>query len=235
MISGIHLGDLATASFWLSVWSIIFIDLILSGDNAILIAMACRNLPGETRIKGIVWGTVGAVGLRLFLGSMTIYLLKIPFLHTVGALILIWIAVKLVIQEESHNEVAAPARLWQAVKTIVLADAVMSLDNVLAVAGLAGGKPALLWFGLVVSIPLVVYGSRFLLVLMDRFPWITYLGSGILGWTAGEMLRKDPLLSTLTGSFLTADFLDGKILSLLFAGLVLWIGWGINQHRARLR
>ncbi|WP_243237010.1 TerC family protein [Heliobacterium chlorum] len=230
--SGIQTSDLLTPSFWLAVATIIFIDLILSGDNAILIALACRNLPVNQQRKGIIWGTAGAVSLRLILGSMTIYLLKVPLLQALGALFLGWIAVKLIIPGDHQEKVEAPNRLWHAVRTIIVADAVMSLDNVIALAGTAHGRPGLLWFGLVVSIPLVVYGSRLLLSLMPLWPWLPYAGSTILGWTAGEMLCKDPLLNELSGNLLVSPFLlGGKVVGILFAGTVLAIGWFIQRKK----
>ncbi|MZP29819.1 YjbE family putative metal transport protein [Heliobacterium undosum] len=216
----------------MSVGSIILIDLILSGDNAILIAMACRNLPKELRTKGIVWGTAGAIGLRMILGAAIIYLLKVPLLQAAGALLLVWIAVKLLVQENDHNAVDAPNRLWQAVKTIVVADAVMSLDNVVAVAGVSHGKPGLLWFGLLVSIPLVVYGSRLFLALIDRYAIILYAGAGILGWTAGKMLIHDPvLLSSLQELGASSFLLNDTFVAAAITAIVLIAGWLINDRK----
>lgn len=233
-ISGIYLSDFVNPTFWMAVGTIILIDLILSGDNAILIAMACRNLPVGQRKKGILWGTAGAIGLRLILGGVTVYLLKVPLLQTAGALLLAWVAVKLLAPPEEHESVDAPERLWQAVKTIIIADAVMSFDNVIALAGVSHGKPGLLWFGLIVSIPLVVYGSRLFLTLIDRFTWILYLGSAILGWTAGEMIIKDPVFNSLTNNLLLSPYLmHGKIVGFLFACLVIWIGWYINGRQRK--
>ncbi|WP_235910738.1 TerC family protein [Heliobacterium mobile] len=231
-ISGIHLSDFGDPVFWMAVGSIILIDLILSGDNAILIAMACRNLPPELRTKGVIWGTAGAIGLRMILGAAIIYLLKIPLLQAAGACLLAWIAIKLLVQEEEHETVDAPDRLWQAVKTIIVADAVMSLDNVMAVAGVSHGKPGLLWFGLLVSIPLVVYGSRLFLTLIDRFSIILYGGSAILGWAAGNMLAHDPLLMSFLKDIGFSSYLLGeKILGIFFAVLVLLIGWFMNARQ----
>lgn len=233
-ISGIHLSDFYSPAFWAAVGSIILIDLILSGDNAILIAMACRNLPPEQRKKGVIWGTAGAIGLRMILGGLVIYLLKVPLIQAIGAFLLAWIAVKLLVQQEDHESVNAPNKLWQAVKTIVVADAVMSLDNVVAVAGVANGKPGLLWFGLIVSIPLVVYGSRLFLSLIDRFPAILYAGSAILGWTAGKMMIHDPVLvSYLKQLGISHAFIEGKLVAALFTVGVLIIGWYLNSIQKR--
>ncbi|WP_236995000.1 TerC family protein [Heliomicrobium modesticaldum] len=233
-ISGITWNDFSDPAFWLAIGSIILIDLILSGDNAILIAMACRNLPRELRTKGVIWGTAGAIGLRMVLGAVIIFLLKIPCLQAAGALLLLWIAVKLLIQENDHNDVNAPNRLWQTVRTIVLADAVMSLDNVVAVAGMSQGKPGLLWFGLLVSIPLVVYGSRLFLALLDRYTIILYAGAGILGWTAGKLLIHDPvLLSSLKGWGIPPLLLNENFVAALIAAIVLVAGWLINDRQKR--
>ncbi|MBM7865565.1 YjbE family putative metal transport protein [Heliobacterium gestii] len=233
-ISGIKWSDFAEPAFWLAIGSIILIDLILSGDNAILIAMACRNLPRELRTRGIIWGTLGAIALRMVLGAVIIYLLQVPLLQAAGGLLLVWIALKLLIQEDDHNHVDAPNRLWQAVKTIVMADAVMSLDNVVAVAGVSHGKPGLLWFGLLVSIPLVVYGSRLFLALLDRYTIILYGGAGILGWTAGKMLIHDPLLlSSLQTLGMPPLLLNESAVGAAVTAIVLITGWFINDRKKR--
>ncbi|MDH7479447.1 MAG: YjbE family putative metal transport protein, partial [Syntrophomonadaceae bacterium] len=169
-IGGVTFHDLTTLVFWGQILQLILIDLILSGDNAVLIALACRNLPSSLQKKGILYGVLGAISLRIVFVFVISLLLKISFLKAAGGLLLLWIAVKLVIQdEEESEEVDSPDRLWAAVKTIIMADAVMSLDNVMAIAGVSGGKMALVLFGLLVSLPLVVYGSRILMVLMNRF------------------------------------------------------------------
>ena len=191
-IGGVALHDLSQPVFWFAVLSIILIDLVLSGDNAVIIALACRNLPSRLRRKGIIFGVLGAVGLRVLLATVMVYLLRIPFLKTAGGALLVWIACRLVQPgKEEEREIEAPERLWAAVKTIIVADALMSLDNIIAIAGASYGKPALLWFGLALSIPLVVFGSQILLVLMDRFPWIILAGGAVLGWAAGHMMITD--------------------------------------------
>lgn len=230
-ISGIHPSDFTTPAFWLALWSIVLIDLVLSGDNAILIAMACRNLPPEQRNKGILWGTAGAIILRIIFGSIIVYLLKIPLVQAIGALLLAWIAVKLLLPQPNHDSLEAPDRLWQAVKTIIIADGVMSLDNVIALAGVSHGKAGLFWFGILISLPLVVYGSKMFLSLMDRFPWILYLGAGILAWTGGEMFARDTVLNNLTGNFFLSPYLlEGKLVGVLFVALVLGLGWYLKRR-----
>ncbi|MFM1990512.1 MAG: hypothetical protein RJA99_3469 [Pseudomonadota bacterium] len=187
-----------TTAFLLAVGQIILIDILLGGDNAVVIALACRKLPPDQRKKGIFWGTVGAIGLRVILIFFALTLLQIPFLKIVGALLLVWIGVKLLApDDDGHGEVEGSDRLWGAVKTVIVADLVMSVDNVIAIAGAAesaGGdhKMPLVIFGLLVSIPIIVAGSQLVLKLMDRFPVIITLGGMLLGWIAGTMAVTDP-------------------------------------------
>ncbi len=187
------------AEFWVAVGQIILIDILLGGDNAVVIALACRKLPPKLRTKGILWGTAGAIGLRVVLIFFALTLLAIPYLKIVGALLLVWIGVKLLApdDEEGHGNIQASDRLWTAIKTIIVADLVMSVDNVIAIAGAAesvGGdhKMPLVIFGLLVSIPIIVWGSQLVIKLMDRFPVIITLGGMLLGWIAGTMAVTDP-------------------------------------------
>jgi len=188
------------ADFWIAVGQIIIIDILLGGDNAVVIALACRRLPPALRTKGIIWGTVGAIVLRVILIFFALTLLAIPFLKIVGAVLLVWIGVKLIApDEEGHGEIAASDKLWAAVKTIIIADLVMSVDNVIAIAGAAEGaggdhKMPLVVFGLLVSIPIIVWGSQLVIKLMDRFPVIITVGGMLLGWIAGAMIVSDPAL-----------------------------------------
>jgi YjbE family integral membrane protein len=187
--------DLSTAAFWIAVLQIILIDILLGGDNAVVIALACRKLPPEQRKKGIFWGVAGAIGLRIVLIFFALQLLAVPWLKIVGALLLIWIGVKLLLPEEdAHGDVAASTSLAGAIKTIIVADAVMSLDNVIAVAGAANGSMLLVTFGILVSIPIVVGGSQLVLKLMDRYPVVITAGGALLGWIAGGMIVTDPAL-----------------------------------------
>jgi len=174
--------------------SIIAINLVLSGDNAVVIAMSTLRLEPGHRKKAIFWGTFGAVALRVVLTMVAAMLLTVPFLQAVGGLLLSWIAVKLLADDEKREEKEAPSSMAQAIKTIIIADFLMSLDNVLAVAGAARGNVFLLIAGLLLSIPLVVWGSAFLSKLMRKWPWLVALGAGLLGWTAGEMLLSEPYL-----------------------------------------
>jgi YjbE family integral membrane protein len=186
------------ADFWIAVGQIILIDILLGGDNAVVIALACRQLPPNLRTKGIIWGTAGAILLRVILIFFALTLLAIPFLKLVGAILLVWIGVKLLVpDEEGHGDIQASDKLWAAVKTIIVADLVMSVDNVIAIAGAAesaGGdhKMPLVVFGLLVSIPIIVWGSQLVIKLMDRFPAIIVAGGMLLGWIAGTMAVTDP-------------------------------------------
>jgi len=192
----------ATSQFWVDVLKIIMIDLLLSGDNAVVIALACRNLPPDQRKKGILFGVGGAIGLRVILTFFAVSLLSLPYLKLVGALLLLWIGIKLILPEEEHSadNISADTRLLGAVKTIIIADFVMSLDNVLGVAAAAKGNVWLLVFGLLVSIPLIAWSSQLVLKLIDRFPFIIYAGGALLGYVAGEMLAGEALLESLVES-----------------------------------
>jgi YjbE family integral membrane protein len=192
--------EFMTASFWLAVGQIIMIDILLGGDNAVVIALACRNLPGKLRNKGIIYGTAGAIILRVILIAFALALLAIPYLKIVGAVLLLWIGVKLLLPEdESDHTISSSDKLWAAVKTVIIADLVMSVDNVLAIAGAAQGahqdhQMALVIFGLLVSIPIIIGGSQLVLKLMERFPSVITLGAMLLGWIAGQMAYSDPAL-----------------------------------------
>ena len=184
--------DFASSAFWTSLLQIIWIDLLLSGDNAVVIALAVRSLPEKQRKVGIWLGAGAAVGLRIIFAVVVSYLLNIPFLKVVGALLLFWIAIKLAKgEEEAHGDIAASDNLWKAVRTIAIADAVMSLDNVLAIAAAARGHFELFVFGLLLTIPLIIFGARMLSTILERFPILIWLGAALLGWIAGEMLLSD--------------------------------------------
>ncbi|AZO78674.1 MULTISPECIES: TerC family protein [unclassified Bosea (in: a-proteobacteria)] len=184
--------DFASSAFWTSLLQIIWIDLLLSGDNAVVIALAVRSLPEKQRKVGIWLGAGAAVGLRIIFAIVVTYLLAVPFLKVVGALLLFWIAIKLAKgEEEAHSDIEASDNLWKAVRTIAIADAVMSLDNVLAIAAAARGHFELFIFGLLLTIPLIIFGARMLSTVLERFPILIWLGAALLGWIAGEMLLSD--------------------------------------------
>ena len=228
--------EFLTAHFWVAVGQIILIDILLGGDNAVVIALACRQLPENQRLKGILWGTAGAILLRVALIAFAISLLKVPFLKIAGAALLIWIGVKLITphDEDAHGNIQASDKLWSAVKTVIVADLVMSIDNVIAIAGAAQNageqhQMALVILGLVVSIPIIVWGSQIVLKLMDRFPVIILLGGMLLGWIAGGMFQTDPMLKDLIAQEQSWHYALGAAGALL----VLAIGQALKARRAR--
>lgn len=208
-----------------TIVSIVLIDLILGGDNAVVIAMASRSLPPDQRKKAIYWGTAGAVGLRFIFASVATILLGIPYLMIAGSFLLLWIAYKL-LMEDSEHEVAAASSISAAVRTIIIADAVMSLDNALAVAGVAKGHIGWLAFGIALSVPIIVFGSQFIAMIMNRFPIIVYLGAGILAWTAGHLFVEDPFIHGVLG--------DRAVVPVGIASVALVLGAGflVNRRQA---
>ena len=191
---------LTSPEFWVALGQIIIIDILLGGDNAVVIALACRKLPPEQRKKGIIFGTAGAIILRVVLIAFAMTLLALPFLKFVGALLLVWIGVKLLApDEDGHGDIAGSDKLFAAIKTIIVADLVMSVDNVIAIAGAAQNagdhQMLLVVLGLLISIPIIVWGSQLVIKLMERFPMIITLGGMLLGWIAGGMLVSDPVFA----------------------------------------
>jgi len=189
---------------WAAVFQIILIDILLGGDNAVVIALACRNLEPKRRMQGILWGTFGAIVLRIALVAFALTLLAIPYLKIVGGLLLVWIGIKLLIPEDDSPEVKGGSSIAAAVRTIIIADFIMSLDNVIAIAAAAQGSHAdhqvgLVAFGLVVSVPIIVWGSTLVLKLIDRFPIVVTFGAGLLGWIAGGMIVSDVAVIDLFG------------------------------------
>jgi len=185
------LEELASQAFWLGLLKIIGVNVILSGDNAVVIALAARSLPPAQQKKAVFWGAGAAIVLRILLTLFAVALLTLPWLKLVGSLLLFWIGVKLLIPEDGDADIQASEHLLTAIKTILIADLVMSLDNVIAVAAAAAGSVVLLILGLAISIPLVVFGATLLIKLMERFPVIITAGAGLIGWVAGEMLVAD--------------------------------------------
>jgi YjbE family integral membrane protein len=200
---------LISAEFWVGLIKIIGVNIILSGDNAVVIALAARSLPRKQQTQAIIWGSGAAIVMRILLTLFAVALLMLPWLKIIGSLLLFWIGVKLLVPEEDDAEIEASDQLLSAIKTILIADLVMSLDNVIAVAAAAGGSVLLLILGLAISIPLVIFGATLLLKLMERFPVIIAIGGALIGWVAGEMLVTDPALAGLL-SGLGAEFVNGK-------------------------
>ena len=200
------LEELASQAFWIGLLKIIGVNIILSGDNAVVIALAARSLPRKQQKAAIFWGSGAAVVMRIILTVFAVALLTLPWLKLIGSLLLFWIGVKLLIPEEDTEDIDASENLIAAIKTILIADLVMSIDNVIAVAAAAGGSLTLLILGLAISIPLVIFGSTMLLHLMERWPIIITVGGGLLGFVAGEMLVTDPALKDwLAGLGVTFD------------------------------
>ncbi len=185
-----------TPETWTALLKIIGIDIVLSGDNAVVIALACRSLPERQRKLGVLVGSGGAIALRVILTFFALYLMNVPYLKVVGSLFLLWIGIKLILPDDSHgSEISASDSLWAAVRTILIADFVMSLDNVIGVAAAAHGSMPLIVIGLLISIPIIIFGSTLILKVMDRFPVIITLGGGLLGYVAGEMAVTDNAIS----------------------------------------
>lgn len=221
--------DFSSSQFWLSVLQIVWIDILLSGDNAVVIALACRSLPEHQRRTGILLGAGTAVALRIIFALIVSYLLAVPFLRILGGVLLIWIAVKLVKgEDEAEHNVGESDTLWRAVKTIAIADAVMSLDNVVAIAAASKGHPELFVFGMLLSIPLIVAGASLISTLIKRFPFVIWAGAALLGWIAGEMIITDPFLANhLTGYEQTAHYIAAA------AGAILVVGLGYILSRGQ--
>ncbi|MGK9251689.1 TerC family protein [Paenibacillus humicus] len=212
---------------WLGpLLTIIFIDLMLAGDNAIVIALAARNLPKEQQKKAVIWGTFGAIAIRMVATVLVVYLLDVPWLHLAGGLLLIWIAYKLLVQEDSsHDNIKAGGTLGAAIGTIVVADAAMGIDNVLAVAGASHGNIWLVIVGLLISIPIVVWGSTVFIKLIEKLPWILYVGAAVLGYTAGHMIAGEPKVAHLFDGRPMPEWVFILIVIALILGAGLLTNW----------
>jgi YjbE family integral membrane protein len=236
------LEELASQAFWIGLLKIIGVNIILSGDNAVVIALAARSLPPRQQKAAVLWGSGAAVVMRIVLTIFAVALLTLPWLKIIGSLLLFWIGVKLLVPEEDNEDIDASDNLIAAVKTILIADLVMSIDNVIAVAAAAQGSYLLLILGLAISIPLVIFGSTLLLRLMERWPVIITIGGGLLGFVAGEMLVTDPALAGWMAG-LGIQFNDGnptigEIKLALVSGaigaviVVLWGKWLARRQEA---
>lgn len=186
-------------SLLLKIAEIMWINVLLSGDNAVVIALACRGLPEDKRKTGILLGAGAAIALRIVFTLVVVQLLALPYVKLVSGVLLFWIAIKLIIDDDAHAKVETSATIWKAVRTIAIADAIMSLDNVVAIAAVAQGSMMLIIIGLLISIPLIIFGSTMVLALINRFPAIVWLGSAMLGWVAAELLLSDPWIMQLLG------------------------------------
>lgn len=209
--------------FALILLQIVAIDLLLGGDNAVVIALACRKLPPQRQKKAIILGTIGAIVARVVLLIIAVQLLALPWLKVAGGLLLLWIGFKLVSNDEEEASVSSDSRLWKTVLTITLADVVMSLDNVLAVAAAGKGNVWLVSLGVLISIPVIVMGSQLVLKVLSRFPFIVTLGGGLIGWIAGSMLVTDPALLRFTGHLASLHWIAGTV------GALLVMGYGVGR------
>lgn len=224
--------EILSVEFFMALGTLILLDLLLGGDNAVLIAMAANKLPPHLRRKAILIGTGGAVLIRLVMTLAAVWLLTVPYLQAIGGLILLPIAVKLLMPEETEAQVAPSESLIGAVKTIIIADAAMGVDNVLAIAGASHGSFLLVVLGFLISIPIIVGGSTLIGKLMDRFPFILYAGAGLLGWTAGSMIAHDKIIgAALAGS--VGSWAASTLKVALAAGVVL-VGLAV-RHRKETR
>lgn len=221
---------------WGAIFQIVLIDILLGGDNAVVIALACRKLTHKQRIRGILWGTVGAIVLRIVLIAFALSLLDVPYLKILGAVLLLWIGIKLILPDDSHHEnISGTNSIIQAIKTIIIADLVMSLDNVIAIAAAAKNtlpdhQLAYVAFGLILSVPIIIWGSAMVLKLMDRFPMVVTFGAALLGWIAGGMLFSDVVLHDW---FVSMGPYTKIVLEILGALLVVLLGKIISRQRLR--
>lgn len=221
--------DLLSPEFWMALLSIILIDLVLAGDNAIVIGLAARNVPHQDQKKVIIWGTVGAVVIRVIMTLLVVQLLNIPGLRLAGGLALVWIAYKLLVEDKNH-EIKAGNQMWAAIRTIIIADAMMGLDNVLAVAGAAHGDTLLVIIGLAVSVPIMVWGSTIILKLTERFPIVITIGAAVLAWTSAKMIVEEPLIHDW---FASAWIKYGFEILVIVA--VVLLGTQMKKRKARIR
>jgi YjbE family integral membrane protein len=210
--------DFFSADYFSALLSIIVIDLVLAGDNAIVIGLAARTLPKDQQKKVILWGTVGAIAIRILATLAVVWLLKIPGLLLLGGVLLIWIAYKLLAEEKDHD-VKPSDNFWAAIKTIIIADALMGLDNVLAIAGASHGDFSLVVIGLLVSVPIVVWGSTLILKWVDRFPIVITIGAGVLAYTAAKMITDEKLLK---GFFEDNPLLKWGLIAMIVLGVILF-------------
>jgi YjbE family integral membrane protein len=240
--------DLSSAVFWAALWKIIIANIILSGDNAVVIAMACHNLSDKYRRPAIFFGSAGAIVLRIIFCAVIGFLLSVPYLKLVGGALLFWIGIKLVVEEEENADIKAHDNIWAAIWTIIVADAVMSLDNAIAIAAAAKGDFTLIVIGLVISIPIIIVGATLISKVLDRFPWVGLVGAALIGWIAGEVMAGDGRFDEVDASGklvevvkpgTVAAWLDGTIphaemvCGALGAGLVVVVGLYLARRNAR--
>lgn len=231
--------DMHQPTFWLGVLQIIWIDILLAGDNAVVIALACRNLPPHQRVWGMVLGAGVAVLLRILFTLVVATLMTLPFLKLAGGVALLFIAIKLLVPEhgEDHPQVEGSNRLWQAVRIVALADIVMSLDNVIAIAAASKGNAALFVFGLAASVPLIIGGAALVMSLLTRYPILVWAGAALLGWVAGELIATDPAVRGFVADYLNPQIMPSFAVMIGILGIliVVGVGWLLRRrHFARV-
>lgn len=214
--------------FLTALLSIVAIDLVLAGDNAVVIALASRNLPNEQRTKAIYWGTFGAIVIRALMTLVAVWLLRIPYLQAAGGLLLVPVAINLLKQEENDEHVDASSDFWGAIKTIIIADAIMGVDNVLAIAGASHGNMFLVVLGLLISVPIVIWGSKWISAWMVQYPALIYAGAAILAWTAGSMIMSDKI----AGGYLLSILSSADVVIPLFVTALVLITGKMMRIRA---
>ena len=217
-----------TGVFLLALLQIIWINVLLSGDNAVVIALACRALPPETRRWGVIFGAGVAVAMRVAFTIIVTTLMALPYLKIVGGLLLFWIAVQLIVEDSDEKDIVASHSVWNAVRTIAIADTVMSLDNVVAIAATAKGSWPLIIFGLVMSVPLIVFGATLIITVLERYPVLVWAGAALLGWVAGDLIVADPQVHNAMSAW-PADSID-SLAGVLGAIVVVGLGWLLRRR-----
>jgi len=220
--------DFLSVQFLMSLGSIVILDLVLAGDNAVVIAMASRNLPEAIRKKAIYVGTAGAIIIRLVMTLLAVWILTVPFLQAIGGLVLIPIAIKLLKPDKAEEHIETKDNFWAAIKTIIIADAAMGIDNVLAIAGVAAGDFLLVVLGILISVPIVVWGSQIIGVWMQKQPILIYIGAGILAWTAGTMILHDKLVGEYLNVLLSGN---GYLIPAAITAVVLGRGYFLARAK----
>lgn len=225
-------SDIVSVHFLTALVTIIFIDLILAGDNAIVIGLAARNLPAHQQKQAVIWGTAGAIAIRAVATLLVVYILDVPWLHLGGGLLLIWIAYKLLVEDNGHGDIKAGNTLWASIRTIVIADAAMGIDNVIAVAGAAKGAGSghdtfLIILGLIITVPIIVWGSTLFIKLINRYTWIVYAGSAVLAYTAAKMITHEKKLANF---FLQSSVIDWTFI-IIVTVVTVAVGYLVNKRK----
>jgi YjbE family integral membrane protein len=223
--------EVETGAFMVQLLKIMWINILLSGDNAVVIALACRGLPEGQRKWGIILGAGVAIVLRIIFTGIVATLMNLPWLKLIGALLLFWIAVQLLVENTDENDIKESHTIWGAVRVVAIADLVMSLDNVVAIAAAAGGNWTLIIIGLGISIPLIVFGAQLVILMLERWPWLVWVGAALLGWVAGELIVDEHALQTFFAAWNQKVVHFG--LPALGAAIVVAIGYALKSRHAK--